>query len=137
MNGNSITLEGNMTRDPEVRFTTGGTPVTNFGIARNKTVQGTRVPQYFDITVWGEQGQNVAESLVKGDRVIVEGHLDYRTWTTDDGLERSKVSITAETVAPVLRWATIENIVRNERTATTTADPDDQVVDAELVEAGI
>jgi single-strand DNA-binding protein len=68
---------------------------------------------FFDVTCWRQLAENVAESLVKGTRVIVYGRLEQRSWETNDGERRSKVEIVADDVAPSLRWATAE-ITRND-----------------------
>lgn len=116
---NSVTIVGNMTRDPEVQYTSSGNALTKFGIAVNtrrkdgdEWVDGD--PQFFDVTVWGEYGENIAESLGKGDRVVVAGKLQFRSWEADDGSKRSKIEITAEEVAPSLRWATAK-VTRTEK----------------------
>lgn len=106
----TVTLTGNLTRDPETRFTPGGQAVTNFGIAVNR---GKDKPgEFFDITAWEELGENVADSLQKGDRVIVTGRLQQRSWETDAGDKRSKVEVVAYEVGPSLRWATVDGITK-------------------------
>lgn len=115
-----VTLTGNLTRDPELRYTPNGQAVCTFSIAINKRVKdgdtwkdGT--PHYFDVKVWGQFGENCAESLRKGVRVVVYGELQQRTWETDGGEKRSKDEINAESVGADLRWATSQ-VQRNERT---------------------
>lgn len=104
----SVSVTGNLTRDPETRFTPGGNAVTNFGIAVNR---GKDKPgEFFDVTAWDDLGENVAASLAKGDRVMVIGRLQQRSWETNEGDKRSKVEIVAYEVGPSLRWATIDNI---------------------------
>jgi len=117
---NSVSVIGNLTRDPELRFTPSGAAVTNFGLAWNKRRQNRQTqewedePSFFDVTCWNTLAENVAESLSKGTRVIVYGHLEWRQWETQEGGKASKVEIIADEVAPSLRWATA-NVVRNER----------------------
>jgi single-strand DNA-binding protein len=119
---NTVTIVGNITRDPELRYTQSGNGLATFGLAvntRRKDARGNWVdgdPQFYDVTVWGEYGENVAESVYKGDRVIVAGKLQYRTWEADDGSKRSAVSIVAEEVGPSLRWATLDGITRTKGT---------------------
>jgi single-strand DNA-binding protein len=111
---NTVTIVGNVTRDPELRFTPGGAAVTNFGVAWNqKKADGEEEVSFFDITCWRNLAENVAESITKGTRVIVYGRLDQRSWETPDGDRRSKVEIIADDVSPSLKWATA-NITRNE-----------------------
>ena len=111
---NTVTVVGNVTRDPELRFTPGGAPVANFGLAWNRKDQnGEEVVSFFDITCWRSLAENVAESITKGQRVIVYGRLDQRSWENQEGERRSKVEIVADEVAPSLVWATAE-ITRTE-----------------------
>ena len=106
---NTVTVVGNVTRDPELRFTPGGAPVANFGLAWNRKDQnGEEVVSFFDITCWRSLAENVAESITKGQRVIVYGRLDQRSWENQEGERRSKVEIVADEVAPSLLWATAE-----------------------------
>jgi len=117
---NTITIEGNLTRDPEVRFSQSGNAVVNIGVAwsqNKRTASGDweSIPHFFDVTIFGDHGEHVAESLAKGTRVVVTGRLDYSSWTTEQGDKRSKVSILAESVSPSLRWATatVARIAKN------------------------
>ena len=119
----TTTIVGNLTRDPELRFTPGGHAVANFGIAvgtRRKDEQGKwgdGDTSFFDVTVWRDLAENCAESLEQGMRVIVHGKLGQRSWENDDGDKRSKVELTADYVGPDLRWVTCE-VHRIERTDT-------------------
>lgn len=118
MADNSVHIVGNLTRDPELRFTTSGKAVANFGVAVNRLISKPGEERkedvaFFDVTAWDSLAENVAD-LSKGDRVVVEGRLAFRTWETDEGDKRSKVEITAEDVGASLRWATVE-ITKNEK----------------------
>ena len=111
---NTITVVGNVTRDPELRFTQGGMAVANFGVAWNKRKQdGEEEVSFFDVTCFRSLAENVAESITKGTRVVVAGTLSQRSWENQDGEKRSKVEIVADEVAPSLRWASAD-IRRNE-----------------------
>lgn len=118
--GNTVTLVGNTTREPELRFTNSGQAVASFGLAFNKRRRNERGewedadPAFFDIVCWGQLAENVAESVGKGARVVVTGRLDQRSWENQDGDRRSKVEVVADEVAPSLRWATAE-VIKNER----------------------
>ncbi|HJL89269.1 MAG TPA: single-stranded DNA-binding protein [Acidimicrobiales bacterium] len=106
---NTVTLVGNITRDPELRFTPAGIAVANFGLAWNrKNRDGEESVSFFDVTCWRDLAENVAESLSKGNRVVVYGRLDQQTWENDNGERRSKVEVIADEVAPSLRWATAD-----------------------------
>jgi len=111
---NTVTVVGNITRDPELRFTPSGAAVANFGLAWNrKGRDGEEVVSFFDITAWNQLAENVSECLSKGMRVVVYGRLDQRSWENQEGERRSKVEIVADDVAPSLRWATAE-VTKNE-----------------------
>ncbi len=117
---NNVTVTGNATREPELRFTPSGQAVANFGVAVNRRWQNRQTQEweeavsFFDITAWAQLAENVAETVAKGTRVTITGRLDQRSWETQDGDKRSKVEIVADDVAVSLRWATAE-IQRNER----------------------
>jgi single-strand DNA-binding protein len=98
-----VTLVGNLTRDPELRQTPSGTSVCQFGVAvgrRYKDASGQWVDKasFFDVVVWGPQGENCAQYLSKGRQVAIDGRLDQQTWEAQDGSKRSKVEIVAENV---------------------------------------
>ena len=111
---NTITVVGNVTRDPELRFTQGGMAVANFGVAWNKKkADGEEEVSFFNVCCFRQLAENVAESITKGSRVVVYGMLQQRSWDTPDGDRRSAVEIIADDVAPSLKWASAE-IRRNE-----------------------
>jgi single-strand DNA-binding protein len=102
-NINRVVLVGNLTRDPELRHTPSGTPVCKLRIAvntRQKDAQGNwgDKPNYFDVTVWGNQGESCAQFLSKGRPVGIDGRLDWREWEAQDGTKRQAVEIIADTV---------------------------------------
>jgi single-strand DNA-binding protein len=121
--GNNVTLIGNVTRDPELRFTPSGQGVASFGIAVNRKWQNRQTNEweeqvsFFDVVAWGALGENVAEACQKGDRVIVVGRLEQRSWETEGGDKRSKIEIVADEIGPSLRWATA-TVAKNERRET-------------------
>ena len=112
MADNTITLVGNLTRDPELRFTTTGRGVASFGIAvgRRYQVNGEWQEQtsYFNVTAWGQLGENAAASLHKGTRVVVTGRLEQREYTTREGDKRTAIDVIADELGPSLRWATAQ-----------------------------
>lgn len=125
MADNSVTLVGNLTRDPEIRFTNGGRAVASFGLAVNRRYQVNGEWQeqtsYFNIVAWGQLGENAAQTLGKGSRAIVTGRLEQRQYENRDGEQRNIVEIVADEIGPSLRWATAQV----ERTARTNADGGD------------
>jgi single-strand DNA-binding protein len=122
MPDNEIHITGNLVREPELRFTTGGTATCGFGIAVNRRYQqnGEWVDaptNFFNVTVWGQYGENVAASLSKGDRVLVKGRLDFRKYQNKEGVEVTTHDIIADEVCPSLKYATAQ-ISRIEREST-------------------
>ena len=102
-NINRVVLTGNLTRDPELRSTPSGTSVCSLRIAcntRRKDSSGNWVdkPNYFDVTVWGAQGENCAQYLAKGRPVAVDGRLEWREWDDQNGNKRQAVDIIADSV---------------------------------------
>ena len=122
---NTITVVGNVTRDPELRFTQAGMAVANFGIAWNKRKSdGEEEVSFFNVSCFRQLAENVAESLTKGSRVVIYGMLQQRSWDTPDGDRRSAVEIIADDVAPSLKWASAEirkNDFRGESSDATSA----------------
>jgi len=120
MSGNSVTLVGNITRDPELRYTPTGAATCQFGLAVNRRWQNRQTSEweeatsFFNVVAWREMAENAGESLTKGARVIVTGRLEQRSWETPDGEKRSVVEVVADEIGPSLRWATAQ-VVRNER----------------------
>ena len=120
MADNTITLVGNLTRDPELRFTANGRAVASFGIAvgRRYQVNGEWQEQtsYFNVTAWGDLGENAAASLSKGTRIVVTGRLEQREYTTREGDKRTAIDVIADELGPSLRWATaqVERTARKE-----------------------
>jgi single-strand DNA-binding protein len=98
VNFNRVVLGGNLTRDPELRFTQAGVPVCSFGIAVNRVRSRNEEVDFFDVSAWRELGQTVANYKKKGDPILVEGRLQYRTWEAQDGSKRSKVDVVADNV---------------------------------------
>lgn len=119
MADNSVTLVGNLTKDPELRFTTGGRGVASFGLAVSRRYQVNNEWQeqtsFFNVVAWGTLGENAAASLSKGTRVVVTGRLEQRQYETKEGEKRSVVEINADEIGPSLRWARaeIERIARD------------------------
>jgi len=100
---NRVVLVGNLTRDPELRHTPSGTAVCSLRLAVNtrrkdESGQWTDKPNYFDITVWGQQGENCAQYLAKGRPVAIDGRLEWREWEAQDGAKRQVVEVVAESV---------------------------------------
>jgi len=110
MADNSITLVGNLPRDPEIRFTATGRAVASFsmGVGRRYQVNGEWQEQtsWFNVTAWGQLGENAAATLVKGTRVVVTGRLEQREYTSREGEKRTAIDVVADDIGPSLRWAT-------------------------------
>ena len=103
-NINRVVLVGNLTKDPELRHTPSGTAVCKLRLAVNTRQKDAQTgewgdkPNYFDVTVWGNQGESCAQYLSKGRPVGVDGRLDWREWEAQDGSKRQAVEIIAESV---------------------------------------
>ena len=119
-NGNHVSIVGNLTRDPELRFTPSGQATATFGVAVNRRWQNRQTQEweeatsFFDVVSWGQLAENAAQSLTRGTRVLVSGRLDQRSWENQEGEKRTKIEITADEIAPSLRWATV-SVTKNER----------------------
>jgi single-strand DNA-binding protein len=102
-NLNKVLLIGNLTRDPELRYTSGGTAVCHFDLAMNRQFKGKdgnlqKETTYIRVNVWSKQGENCANYLSKGRACFVEGRLNSRSWQTEDGQKRSAVEVVADNV---------------------------------------
>jgi single-strand DNA-binding protein len=110
----ATTITGNLTRDPEIRYTREGQATTTLGVAVNRRWQNREsgeweeATSFFDVVTWRELAENVALSLTKGMRVVVSGRLEQRSWETEEGDRRFKVEIVADEVGASLRFATAE-----------------------------
>ncbi|MEI6400683.1 MAG: single-stranded DNA-binding protein [Actinomycetota bacterium] len=116
----NITVVGNLTREPELRFTNGGKGVASFGIAVSRRYQVNNEWQektsFFNVSAWDNLGENVAATLTKGMRVIVTGRLEVREYEAREGGKRTSVDIIADEIGPSLRWAraTVERTERSD-----------------------
>ena len=126
---NAVTVTGNLTREPEIRYTRDGQASVLLGVAVNRrwqdreTHEWEEATSFFDVICWRELAENVALSLAKGMRVVVTGRLEQRSWETEEGERRSKVEIVADEVGPSLRFATAD-VQRVERPVIEPTDVD-------------
>jgi len=103
-NINTVAVEGNLTRDVELRHTPSGMAVANLGLAVNRSKKNAQTDEwedetsFFDITVWGARGETCAKKLTKGSQVFISGRLEQQRWTNDANEPRSKVVIVAERI---------------------------------------
>ena len=95
---NRVILAGNLTRDPELRFTNDGIPVCGFGLAVNRVRSKSEEVDFFDVSAWRELGETIANYKKKGDPILVEGRLQFRSWEAQDGSKRNKVDVVADNV---------------------------------------
>jgi single-strand DNA-binding protein len=108
---NSVTLAGNLTRDPELRFTPSGQATAGFGLAVNRRWQNRQTQEweesvsFFDVVAWGSLAENIAGTFERGMRVCVFGRLDQHSWETPEGEKRSKVQIVCDDAGPSMVWA--------------------------------
>ena len=106
----SIVLVGNLTRDPELKFLNSGLATVKFSLAVNRKFKDNRGEEkeqtsYFDCSALGSIAENIATSLKKGERAIVQGRLEQRTWDTPEGEKRSVVEVKVEACGADLRFA--------------------------------
>jgi single-strand DNA-binding protein len=106
-----VTITGNLTADPELKFTPNGAAVANFRVAVTARVRDGNTwrdgdTSFYRVTAWRDLATNLTDSLSKGDRVLVVGQLRMRSWETPEGEQRSVIEVTADEVGPSLRWAT-------------------------------
>jgi single-strand DNA-binding protein len=122
MADNTVTLVGNVTDDPELRFTPSGAAVANFTVAVNRRYKNAdgqwedKLDGFFRCNCWRDMAEHVAESLTKGTRIVVTGRLQQRSWEDQDGGKRSAFEIQVDEVGPSLRWATA-TVQKTERTS--------------------
>jgi single-strand DNA-binding protein len=109
---NQITIVGNLTDDPELRYTPNGAAVANVRVAVNRRIPDgaggwkDAETSFFRVNAWRTLAENAAESLTRGTRVVVTGRLRSRSWENQEGETRSAVEIEADEIGPSLRWAT-------------------------------
>ena len=119
---NDVTLVGNLVDSPELRYTASGVAMCRLRIAvnrrwkNNNTGEWEEEAHFFSGSCWRDLAENVAESLNKGDRVILHGRLQQRSWETSEGERRSMVEVNVTDIGPSLRWATaVPQRRRNDR----------------------
>jgi len=109
---NQITIVGNLTDDPELRYTTNGAAVANFRVAYSTRIRDAAGnwtdgdTSFFTINCWRSLAENAAETLTRGSRVVVTGRLKQRSWENQEGEKRTVVEIEADDLGPSLKWAT-------------------------------
>lgn len=111
MNNSTMTIVGNTTREPEVRYTSSGLATISFSVAVNRKLPGrngeagTEVVSFFTVVAFGSLAENINDSVSKGTRVVVTGRLDQRTWDTPTGDRRTTYELVADEVGVALRWS--------------------------------
>lgn len=109
---NHVTLVGNLTTDPELRFTQAGKPMVTGAIAVNRSYQvngeWTEDTSYFNFVVWGDMANNIAASFSKGTRVIACGRFAQKNWTDDNNNKRVSYDLVVDEMGPSVKWATTE-----------------------------
>lgn len=125
-NVNTAVVAGNLSRDPELKFTQGGQAVASFGLAVNRSYkkndEWVEEVSWINVVCWGTLADNVAQSCQKGMRLIVTGRYQQRSYETNDGEKRNVVELVADDVGPSLCWATAQ-VDRTERTTSSDREP--------------
>jgi single-strand DNA-binding protein len=119
---NRAVLAGNLTRDPELRFTQNGVPVCSFSVAVNRVRSKSEAVDFFNVSAWRELGETVANYKKKGDPILVEGRLQYHTWEAQDGAKRSTVDVVADRVQFLSRGTNPQAQSEEETSATVTVE---------------
>jgi single-strand DNA-binding protein len=122
MADNTITVVGNVTRDPELKFLNSGQAALRLSVAVSRRWQNRQTQEweektsFFDVSSYGSMAENAASSITKGARVVVTGRMEQRSWETESGEKRNAFEIVADEIAPSLRWATaaVTRTPRNE-----------------------
>lgn len=122
---NTITVVGNLTREPEIRYTSGNRAVANLGLASSRRYQVNGEWQeettFFNLTAWGSLGENAAASLHKGDRVVASGRMQSREYEVD-GVKKTAWDLILDEIGPSLRWARCEiEKIKTEQSGSTVA----------------
>jgi len=125
---NHLTVTGNTTDVPELKFSNKGNPWVSFTIAWNKPQRNpdgswNNEAHFFDVTAFGQLAEHVAGSIGKGDRVTVVGHIEQDRWVSPEGQNRSKVCIKADDVSADMRWATVQIERQSGKTVASSVDP--------------
>jgi single-strand DNA-binding protein len=130
----TTTITGNLTREPEIRYTKEGQATTQLGVAVTRrwqdrtTAEWQEATSFFHVVCWRDLAENVALSLTKGMRVVVSGRLEQRSWETEDGEHRSKVEIVADEIGLSLRFATADvHRIERRKGAETSGSGDEEV----------
>src|SRR5881296_1695607 len=125
---NQITIVGNLTDDPELRYTANGAAVANFRVAYSTRIRDAAGnwtdgdTSFFTINCWRSLAENAAETLTRGTRVVVAGRLQYRSWENQEGEKRSAIEVEADEIGPSLRWATARVEKQSRSSSTTSSD---------------
>jgi single-strand DNA-binding protein len=127
---NQITIVGNLTDDPELRYTANGAAVANFTVAFSTRIRDAAGnwtdgdTSFFRVNCWRALAENAAESLTRGTRVVVSGRLKQRSWENQEGEKRSMIEIEADELGPSLKWATarVEKTSRSSSSSSSSGD---------------
>ena len=126
---NQITIVGNITDDPELRYTANGAAVANFTVAHSTRIRDAAGnwtdgdTSFFRVNVWRNLAENAAESLTRGTRVVVTGRLKQRSWENQEGEKRTVIEIEADDLGPSLKWATA-SVTKANRSSTSSGGND-------------
>ena len=123
---NSINVVGNLTGEPELRFTQSGTAMVSGSIASNRRYQVNGEWQeqtsFFNFTAWRELAENIASTMTKGMRVVATGRMEQKDWTDKDGNKRTSYDLVLEEIGPSLRWATAV-VTKTDKSGSSSSSP--------------
>ena len=138
MSINHVNISGNLTRDPELRSTAGGTNILSFGVAVNdrrrsqRTGEWEDVPNFIDCIIFGQRAEAVSRFLSKGSKVAIDGKLHYSSWETKDGQRRSKLEVVVEEIEFLSRAQTATTTTQGQPSFSAPQAPEENLSDSDI-----
>lgn len=138
MSINHVNISGNLTRDPELRTTAGGTDILSFGVAVNdrrrnqRTGEWEDVPNFIDCIVFGQRAEALSRYISKGAKVSIDGKLHYSSWETKDGQRRSKLEVVVEEIEFLSKAQTTAATTQGQPSFTAPQAPEEELYDSDI-----
>lgn len=138
MSINRVNISGNLTRDPELRSTAGGTDILSFGVAVNdrrrnqRTGEWEDVPNFIDCIVFGQRAEALSRFISKGAKVSIDGKLHYSSWETKNGQRRSKLEVVVEEIEFLSRSQTAATTTQGQPSFTAPQAPEEEFYDSDI-----
>jgi len=138
MSINHVNISGNLTRDPELRSTAGGTNILSFGVAVNdrhknpQTGKWENVPNFIDCIVFGQRAEALSRFISKGVKVSIDGKLHYSSWETKDGQRRSKLEVVVEEIEFLSKSQTTATTAQGQPSFAAPQAPEEELYDSDI-----